>query len=269
MPVAHSNQPAKGFTLVELVIVIVLLGIVATFTFRFVGIGAEMFAQGSERLQTLEQGRFAVERLSRELKQAVPNSVRTITPGASALQCVEFTPTRAAGRYRRGPGGNTFTLISFSQGWQTLGSDRAFIYATQTPQIYSATAERYVTLDAGQSPDADFVTELTYSGNIQGNSPQRRVYIGQTPVSYCLQGNQLWRYANYGWLATQPTPGNGLSGGVLMAERLNNSNSGALPFAVNAANLQRTSTVTLYLEFVSNSTEPLFFNYEVNIANAP
>lgn len=264
------KKPAcTGFTLVELVIVIVLLGIVATFTFRFVGIGAEMFAQGSERIQTLEQGRFAIERLSRELKRAVPNSVRTVSPGASALQCIEYVPTRAAGRYRRGPGGSTLTLVGFSQGWQTGSSDRAFIYATQTPQVYSASADRYVVPDAGQTPDADFITELTYTGTIQGNSPQRRVYIGQSPVSYCLQGTQLWRYADYGWLATQPSPGSGLANGVLMAERLNNTDSGNLPFSVNAANLQRTSTVTLYLQFVSNATEPLFFNYEVNIPNAP
>lgn len=265
----RDRLPTRGFTLIELVIVIILLGIVATFTFRFVGIGAEMFAQGNERLQTLEQGRFAVERLSRELSTAVPNSVRTVIPGVGGLQCIEFVPTRVGGRYRRGPGGQTLTLISFKQEWQTEDSDRAFIYATQSPQIYSNTAERYVILGAGQTPDPDFITELSYTGTIIGNSPQRRVYIGRQPVSYCLQGSQLWRYSRYGWEGVQPTPGSGLANGVLMAERLNNVDSGSLPFAVNAANLQRTSTVTLYLEFVSNSTEPMFFNYEVKVPNAP
>lgn len=265
----RDRLPTRGFTLIELVIVIVLLGIVATFTFRFVGIGAEMFAQGNERLQTLEQGRFAVERMSRELKTGVPNSVRTVSPSTGGMQCIEFVPTRVGGRYFRGPGGQTLTLISFKQNWETEASDRAFIYATQSPQIYSDTGERYVTLAGGQTPEPDYITELNYTGTIIGNSPQRRVYIGEQPVSYCLQGTQLWRYSGYGWQGAQPTPGNGLANGVLMAERLNNIDSGALPFSVNAANLQRSSTVTLYLEFVSNSTESLFFNYEVKVPNAP
>lgn len=45
----------RGFTLVELIIVIVLLAIIAGFSFQFVGIGAQMFSTGAERLQTIEK----------------------------------------------------------------------------------------------------------------------------------------------------------------------------------------------------------------------
>lgn len=261
---------AKGFTLIELVIVIVLLGIVATFTFRFVGIGADMFVQGSERIRVLEQGRFVVERLSRELRHAVPNSVRTSSSEAGTLQCLEFVPIRTAGRYQRSPTNGEVQLVSFQQDWVTASTDRAFIYATQPVYVYGSAAQRYVTIDpSGQAADPSFVSTLSYAGNINTNSPLRRLYIGAEPVSYCLQGSQLYRYGGYGWSSTQPTPNTGLTNGTLMAERLNNSVSGQLPFSVTGTSLRQSGTVTLYLEFLSNDKEQLFFNYEVAIPNVP
>ena len=43
----------RGFTLVELVIVILLLAIIAIFSFQFVGFGSQMFVNGAERVRVL------------------------------------------------------------------------------------------------------------------------------------------------------------------------------------------------------------------------
>ncbi|MGL4478103.1 MAG: PilW family protein, partial [Aeromonas veronii] len=64
----------SGFTLVELVMVILLLGIMATFTSQFIGIGTQIYGDASSREQLMSDARFAMERLNRELRDAVPGS---------------------------------------------------------------------------------------------------------------------------------------------------------------------------------------------------
>ncbi|AVV84022.1 MSHA biogenesis protein MshO [Shewanella putrefaciens] len=55
----------------------------------------------------LSQSRFVVERMTRELRSAVPNSVRVNTDSLT-YQCIEFVPIQASTsyylcQYRRAP----------------------------------------------------------------------------------------------------------------------------------------------------------------------
>ncbi|MFP3344856.1 prepilin-type N-terminal cleavage/methylation domain-containing protein, partial [Halomonas sp. SIMBA_159] len=65
----------RGFTLVELVITLVVLAILALGVTSYLGIGSRMYADAALREQVLGQSRFVAERLVRELRNAVPNSV--------------------------------------------------------------------------------------------------------------------------------------------------------------------------------------------------
>lgn len=73
----------RGFTLVELVMVILLLGIMATFTSQFIGIGTQIYGDASSRELLMSDARFAMERLNRELRDAVPGSERIETTGGT------------------------------------------------------------------------------------------------------------------------------------------------------------------------------------------
>jgi prepilin-type N-terminal cleavage/methylation domain-containing protein len=57
-----------GYTLVEIVIVIVILGIIGAFTFQFVAHGVLAFKKTSARKDLYDQGRLALERMVRELR---------------------------------------------------------------------------------------------------------------------------------------------------------------------------------------------------------
>ncbi|NWO01724.1 MAG: type II secretion system protein [Idiomarinaceae bacterium] len=263
----------KGFTLIELIIVIVLLAVISTFTFRFVGIGAEMYATGASRLQLLEQSRFAIERITRELRNSVPNSARVM----NGNQCLEFVPVKAAGTYYDAPFSSSSSasldFVSLSTGWdevlddETL-HDRLFIYATRTMYIYqndSSLPMRWAKVDNDtQSEGALTYLELESDSYFAEESPFRRMYVGSPPVSFCVEGAQLIRYSNYGW----ETPPDG-DDGVVISEHLMNSLSGAVPFRVINAELMRNNIVHIFLEYQSSHAEPLFFNQKVHIPNAP
>jgi len=66
MPQVIGGQ--KGFTLVEMVMVIVILGVIGAFTFQFVAQGVQAFKKSSARKDLYDQGRLALERMVRELR---------------------------------------------------------------------------------------------------------------------------------------------------------------------------------------------------------
>ena len=67
-PLKYMNE--KGFTLVEIIIVIVILGIISGVTFQIVASGVEAFKKSSARKELYDQGRLALERMVRELRDA-------------------------------------------------------------------------------------------------------------------------------------------------------------------------------------------------------
>jgi len=58
----------KGFTLIEIVMVIVILGVIGAFTFQFVALGVQAFKKSRDRKDLYDQGRLALERMVRELR---------------------------------------------------------------------------------------------------------------------------------------------------------------------------------------------------------
>ena len=56
---------AKGFTLIEFIVAMVLLGILAVGVSSFLQFGGQMYADASARDQILSSARFAIERLNR------------------------------------------------------------------------------------------------------------------------------------------------------------------------------------------------------------
>ncbi len=100
---------AAGFTLVELVIVIVLLAIVATISVQFVALSTRGAIDVSARQQRALQGVVISEQISRELREAFPLSIRV------AGNCLEWLPIEAGTAYTDLPdGGNTIAVAPFA-----------------------------------------------------------------------------------------------------------------------------------------------------------
>ena len=257
----------RGFTVIELIIVIVLLAIVAGFSFQFVGIGAQMFSTGSERLQTIGKSRFAIERLTREIRGAVPNSVRV------KGNCIEFVPAKVVGAYYDTPirpdSSNEMTLVTFAGSpdatnidWGLDGTERVFIYATRPNFIYANNPQRYANIVGNPSfSSVESLLPLESNSRFAKESPLKRAYIGSTPVSFCLSAGSLFKVSDYGWSQSQTE----WSSGDLIATGVSSDE----PFDVTTNNKQSNNIVTIQLQFGENAEEQVFYYREVHIPNAP
>lgn len=84
-----------GFTLIELVVVIVLSGILAVLVARNVSRPIQGFVDTARRAALVDEAETALNRITREVRLALPNSVRI-----SGGEALEFLRTRTGGRYR-------------------------------------------------------------------------------------------------------------------------------------------------------------------------
>ena len=93
-----KNKGCKesGFTLLELIIVIILLGVMAVGITGFITLSTQTYLNVTERDELLASARFAVERLNREVRNALPNSLRVKTNVDTNKQCLEFIPIQAS-----------------------------------------------------------------------------------------------------------------------------------------------------------------------------
>ena len=95
------TERGRGFTLIELVMVIAIGGIVAVAVSRFIAQPVEGYLQLRSRATLTDLAQTAQARLARELRLAVPNTIRVSAGGGA----VEFLRIRTGGRYRAaGPG---------------------------------------------------------------------------------------------------------------------------------------------------------------------
>ncbi|HJV71579.1 type II secretion system protein [Ideonella sp.] len=86
----------RGFTLVELVLVIVIGGVLAATLAVFLRPAIDSWLAMRSRTELSFQAAGALRRMRDEIRIAVPNSIRT--PGS---QCIELVPTLAGARLRR------------------------------------------------------------------------------------------------------------------------------------------------------------------------
>lgn len=271
----------RGFTLLELIIVIIILGVMSVGISGFITLSTQTYLNVSERDKLLSSARFAVERLNRELRNAVPNSVRVRDD--TTRHCIEFTPIKASTFYTDipvvpDPVKTTIDVVKFinSQGdpFNCLGScaDYIVVYPLVSSDIYNFnvnSGDGKVTLlksFSGLTGDIWTLPIEPVGGMVfDQHSPTNRLYVFDKPVSYCVNNSELRRYNDYNFDPTQSLDPSG--GYVLMAENLpfdiNN-----LPFSYSSPSLQRNAVVHIQLNF-DRDGEVIAFDNDVHIENIP
>jgi MSHA biogenesis protein MshO len=114
-----SPQSQRGFTLIELIMVIVLMGVIGGMVSVFMKSPIDAYVASGRRAALTDVADTVVRRMARDIRKALPNSIPITTNGS----CVEFIPTKTGGRYKPDSNGNlTAGAISFTM----LGSNTTF-----------------------------------------------------------------------------------------------------------------------------------------------
>jgi MSHA biogenesis protein MshO len=100
---ARLPRSSKGFTLVEMIIVIVITGIIGGIVAMFLRAPVQGYVDSARRAELTDIADTSLRRVARDLRLALPNSVRRTASGGSVY--LEFIPTIGGGRYRAGEAG--------------------------------------------------------------------------------------------------------------------------------------------------------------------
>jgi len=271
----------RGFTLVEMVTVILILGILVVGVSSFIIFGMRIFVESSSVDQVLSQSRFAVERMTRELRSAVPSSVR-ITSDSLTYQCVEFVPIEASTTYLSMPIAPNATALTGTVILNTTDKIKEnqyiWIYPLTDSDVYNSARQKRAQIKAITPSDTiDNQVTLTFMAptRFAEASPRQRIYFASAPVSYCFQkaaaSNELilQRYTGYQFNNSQPRPID-MGAGVLMAQNMVNSftNSSDLPMTLTPSTLVNNAMVHLQPRFTVNG-ETFQYRHQVQVINVP
>lgn len=243
----------KGFTLIEMVTVIVILGVLAVGTSSFLKFGTRIYAETGIREQILSSARFAIERLNREIRHAVPNSIYVDTSGAK--NCLVFRPIIESIIYTEIPvspeaSSNTISVLALNN--MPADSWEAIVYPLSTDDVYLSGNNKTHGVKRVTSSVSDvWEIELDSAVQFAADSPTKKIFFTNETVSYCKTGHLLTR------------------NNILMARNLADELAyNAEVFEVLEATLTRNSMVQIHLKF-EQAGEEVSFKNEIQIPNVP
>lgn len=250
--------------MVELVIVIVLLGAVAGVLVVAGANPFQAYADMRQRAALLAEAENAMQTLARELRAALPHSIRISGTALEMLHVAE------AGRYRvetsGGAGSDPLDFTAADTSFQAFGTltavanTRAVIYHTGQAGADAYAGDSVITpaatavVVAPASPESAITVGAPHL--FPFDSPDRRFYLIDSPVSFLCDpaAGTLTLYSGYAIAAAQPTAAAAapLSAATTVARVVNNVTACSFTYAPGAPN--RSSVVTLALTLQRDGT---------------
>lgn len=265
---------ARGFTLVEAIVVVAVTAIVAAMLALFIRVPLQGYLDATRRAELTDAADTALRRLARDLRLALPNSVRVSTAGGRTY--LEFLQTSGGGRYRAevdsGGSGDILDFTAPDGSFDVLGPP-----VTLTPGEQNRIAVFNLGVPGSDAYAGDNTTPALSSAGVTLNaiqiaplrfpyaSPARRFQIVATPVTYECDpaAGTLRRYWNYAIAPAQPSPPAGASS-ALLATRVS-----ACAVTYDAAVVaQRAGLVTLRLT-LAQLDESVTLYHAVHVVNVP
>ena len=280
----------RGFTLIEMVVVMVVTGIIAATVAGLLKPVINSYTDMAQRAAMTDMADTAIKRIGRDIRSAVPNSVRWVSN-----QCIEVLPTSTGGRYRMAPdtvNGNSaaldttqsvsqFDILSYMSAQPAVG-DWVVIDNQNTNDVYAGTNRAAIASVATPAANAGLTRitlgSATYFPN--GYNGGRFVIVpnngGSPAVSYICTGadgtvdssgngkGTLYRLTR-AFVASYPTACPATTGAAIVATNVKTCN-----FVYNASQdiTQQSAFVWIQLE-LARSNETVALAYGAHVDNVP
>lgn len=269
----RSSHRTQGFTLIEAIMVIVITGIVGAMVAVFIKRPVDAYFDSARRAALTDVADTAVRRMARDIRKALPNSIRN--PNS---QCIEFIPTKTGGRYRAETdntgAGDVLDFTVADASFDMLGLNSALpadqqIVANDVIAVYNlgiAGANAYSSdntavvssVGAGSLPNETKINIAAKQFPLASGSNRFHVIPGNEKiVAYVCSGGSLFRTADYAYSTSCPTTG------AVLARNVASCN-----FVYNGSDLQRNALVQMTVKF-TDSGETVSLYHEVHVNNTP
>ncbi len=203
-----------------MIIVISITAIVGAMVATFLRVPIDSYVAQDRRARLTDAADTALRRMGRDIRLALPNSVRVTTVGTTTY--LEFLITRTGGRYRAEGGGDILDFMTADNSFDVLGpaiamqaGDRIAVYNLGIPGAdawLGETLVRYaglpgptntITLDTPPPPPLPLLGPPPFPRASPGN----RFQVVEGPVTYACEpvAGTLTRYWGYAITAAQPT----------------------------------------------------------------
>ncbi|MBI4985567.1 MAG: type II secretion system protein [Rhodocyclales bacterium] len=265
----------RGFTLLELVMVIVITGVIASSLTIFLVPAVNSYFDSRRRADLTDLADTALRRMSQDIRRAVPNSIRSFSG-----TCFSLSPTTSGGRYRvatdtvNGVGqavDTSTTTSSFDvlspMGTVPAANDWVVVDNENSADVYAGTNRGQVSGVATPAATAG-LTRITLTGATQfpaGYDGGRFVVVsnGEQAVFYSCNGGTLYRtVAAFG--ANQATTC-GLTNGAIVATDIAGC---TFVYDPNQGATQQSGFVWMRLQ-LSRSGETITLTHGAHVDNAP
>lgn len=293
----RSRNLQHGFTLVEMIAVMVITSIVVAIVIVILKNPIDNYVSAARRAELTDIADTALQRMARDIRNAVPNSLRL--PIAAGSAYVEFLPTSGGGRYRASPTGGgagcgaagdqlTIDGTTGDTCFEVIGpaitfvaNDQIIVGSTQSdgnpPYDNTVSGVRRAYAGVAGTQSAVTITGTAISSAFAISSQRFQIVSdAQQAVTYSCEGlaggvlsasgdgqGTLKRYWRYGYNTTQLAPPLAGSSAVLAS----NVNICSIAYASGAGG---TSNGLIAITLgVTKARESVKLYHEVHVSNAP
>ncbi|MDQ7990765.1 MAG: type II secretion system protein [Candidatus Dactylopiibacterium sp.] len=269
-PEPARRHRTAGFTLIEMVVVMTITGLLVAIVAVFIQRPMENILDSTRRVAMADAADGALRRMAREVRQALPNSLRVRQSGGAWF--IEFLPVVHAGRYCEqgdcgaapfadGASMSSLTVAGFAPpAWSQIPSGAELA-------IYNLGASGTNAWNGDNTTVLTGITgsTLTFAAKVfPYASPARRFQIIGRPVSFvCTPGGTLTRVSGYARAAGQPVTFPANANVAVLAD-----NVAACSVDFQQATMDQTGLLALTLTLARNG-ERLTLSHAIQVSNTP